>query len=270
MKKITAVLLTIVVIFGAAACTIGGIVVDVYEYRTDNYLESVGEYSPTGEVRELKIDWVAGTVRVVEGSVARITVRQVAVGEAATVNFYYRMNGKMLSVAFAKNGTKVRNMTKDLVVTVPKGTVLDKVDVSATSATVKVELDALDTLAVEAVAGGVDCKINALGRAEICTTSAGATLFAQAQKVKMETVSGTLNFATKHSLGELSLQSTSGAVNITLPTDASFTLVADTTSGKISTGPFACTVSGKRYIAGTGEATINATTVSGNVTLKAA
>ena len=271
MKKIVVLILVVMAAFGLAACNLlGGSGISIYEYKTDNYIESSGDYSPTSDVEAVSIDWVAGSVRVLEGNVSNVTVHESAVGESAKVHYYYRMSNNTLSVAFAKNGTSVSKISKDLTVTVPKGKTVD-LAIGSVAAYVHVEVDSVGRLDVDSVSGRVECKMSTLAKADVETVSGSVNMIVdRVPTASVETTSGNITLNFKQMFESLEVESVSGTVGITMPKDASFTMTASTESGRVSTGDFACTISGKRYIAGTGEATIEAETVSSNINLKAA
>ena len=271
MKKIAVLIMVVMAVLSLAACNLfGGSDVGVYEYKTDNYIESTGDYSPTSDVSVVQINWVAGNVRVVEGNVSKVNVRETAVGESAKVHYYYRVSNGTLSIAFAKNGTTVSKISKDLTVTVPKGKEID-LEVESVSATVHAELSTMGKMRVETVSGRAECKVTELNKAEFETVSGSVNMIADhVSTTSVETVSGNVSLSYKQMFQSLDVESVSGGATITMPHDASFTLDVSTESGSVSTGDYACTISGKRYIVGKGDAEIKVETVSGNVNLKKA
>ena len=218
----------------------------------------------------MQIDWVAGSVRVLEGNVGKITVRETAVGKSAEVPFCYRVSNNTLSIAFAKNGTKVAKVSKDLTVTLPKGLKVD-LDVDSVAAYVHVEASTLGKLNVETVSARVECRASTIDKVSVETTSGSVNMIVDsAPECEVETVSGNVSLNYKQMFRSLDVGSVSGGLTLTMPKDASFTMTFATETGSMSTGDFAPTISGKRYIVGTGDASIEVETVSGNVNLKSA
>ena len=268
MKKAVCILMILTAVAVLAACQSHGI--EIYSFDTRNFIEAVGDVTPTSAIDSIVIDWVAGNVTVKTGSQESVTVHETAVGSSADVPLYYKVSNSTLTIAFAKNGTQCKNLTKNLTVTVPQGRLLSALTVNSVSSTVHVDSAVTGELSVEAVAGRVECAIDRVDKVEVSTTSASVNLRANyAHELNVETVSGTLNL-TLPSFDELEIESTSGNVGLTLAKDASFTMTASSVSGHVSTGDFACTMSGKRYISGTGTSSIEVETVSGNITLKSA
>ena len=267
MKKVLCVCVILAMVLGLAACQINGVTITEYAFKTDNFVESAGDYTPTSDVSDITVDWVAGNVYVSEGTGDKLTVRETAVGESAKVHFYYRMNSSGLTVAFAKNGTRVSKITKDLTITLPKGKSVN-LHIASIAATIHVDAGRMGEVSLESVSGRVECKVPQVEHLSVESVSGPVNLISSAREIKVETVSGNVQLSCAQMFERLSVETVSGNATIDIPQDASFTLSVETVSGNVSTGPFACTVSGSRYIVGTGKATITASSTSGNVTLK--
>lgn len=268
MKKVLVLLMLLTLALPLAACHDAGL--DVYVFDTRNYIEATTDVAPTASVDEINVDWVAGNIRVVEAAQSGVTAHETAIGAAAAaVHMCYRVSGSTLSIAFAKNGTFVRKISKDLTITVPQGT-LAKLNVDTVASNVTVNADVSGKLDVDLASGAVYADLKRIDMVDVDTASGSVTLnTTYAKTVRIDTASGVVNCSFKQMFDKLEVDTGSGNVTITMPRDASFTMKADTGSGRISTGDFPCTISGNRYNVGTRAAEIDVDTGSGNITLKA-
>jgi len=270
MRKALCLGLITALIMGLCACAINVSGVDVYEYDTHDFTVATGDVAPTETIDEINIDWLAGNVHVVTGTQNTVIVHESGVGGSANVPLCYRIDGATLTIAFAEKGTKCRNISKNLTVTVPQGHLLTSLNVDSVAATVFVDAATEKDVRIDTVSGRVECSVATMSKVKIGTVSGNVNLRATSVKdVEVGTISGTLNLNLP-SIDEVEVESVSGDVNLALSRDASFTMKVDTVSGNVNTGEFACTRSGKRYISGTGKASIEVDTTSGDVTLKVA
>lgn len=271
MKKVLCIALIAALALGLFACNlINKATMETYDFETRNYTQATGDVSPTSAIDEINIDWVAGSVRVMVGTQDNITVHESGVGASASIPLCYRVNNAALSIAFAKDGTKIRNVSKTLVVTIPAEHLLTRLSVNAVAANVAVDPAVVGELNVDNVSGRVECTLNAIAKTRLNTMSGNVNLRAASTKeVEVETVSGTINLNLPI-VDEVEAKSVSGNVTLALAKDASFAMNVSTASGRVSTGDFACTKSGSRYLSGTGKIRIEVETTSGDVTLKTA
>lgn len=268
MKKAICTLMILSVLSALAACNAVG--VDIYTYDTRNFNEAIGDVSPTSDIDEIVIDWVAGFVHVVTGTQDNITVHESGVGKSASVPLCYKVNNSTMTIAFAKNGTACSNLSKNLTVTIPADKLLTALTVKAVASTVYVDSSVTERIKLEAVSGKVECNLNSVRKVDVETVSASVKVrAAYAKEVNVETMSGALSLNLP-SFEELEIETTSGDVNLALSKDASFTMTVSTVSGRLDKGDFSFTVSGNRYIHGTAgnKASVEIETTSGNVSLK--
>lgn len=268
MRKWLVTMMVALLVLPLAAC-IGNVSIEIYEYDTRNFIEATGDVTPTAALSTINVDWVAGSVRVVAGNGSGVTARESGVGESANVHLYYRVFNDTLTIAFAKNGTKVRNISKSLVITVPQSNLPSRLTVNSVAATVNVEANIQQSVQIDAVSGRVECGLDGTQEVQISTVSGNINLRLNGSKtLALHSTSGGVNLTAQSMFDDLEAATVSGSVVLTLPSDADFTMQAATVSGKISTGEFACTMSGKQYICGVGGAEMDISTTSGNISLR--
>lgn len=266
MRKIALILLVSMLVMAVAACVEGP---STYQYDTHNFNEAMGDVTPTAAVSTVEIDWVAGSVRVVNGSVSAITVHESGVGEANNIHLYYRVYNDTMTIAFAADDTNVRNISKNLTVTVPQDKPLGTLRINSVAATVHVETTVTDLLDVSGVSARMECALPGVKRVKAETTSGGINLrLGVTRELELESVSGNVNVVVQKMFDELEAETVSGNVTVTMPADAAFDMHVTTVSGRVNAGDFACTIAGKHYKCGVDGAEMEIETTSGNVNLK--
>ena len=199
---------------------------------------AVGGYSsPAKEVDRLKIAWAAGKIVIVPTDRDDITVTEELLGGDKTM--VLKKDGSTLYVEYCEDNISLsfgsnNNLKKNLYISVPQDWDCKELEIDAASATVQVE-----HLTIEEVES---------------STASGAHTFTncQVEKLKMETVSGNLDFTgsldkldfngvsaqanlvLSNQPKSIQLESVSGDLNLTLPESCGFTVDKDTVSGRVS------------------------------------
>jgi len=173
MEKTTKIILIIVSIivlcgFGIKACTnkMGDIVNSVlssgmnYEHSECYTAASTGAIAPIA--REIKIAWINGSVRVEYADTDSIRWTETYVkGEAVPQNqLHYWLDGHTLYINYfaANNENSIRNISKDLVLTLPQNWMLDELEVHAVNGDITTSVDARD-IDVESVNGSKTVRV---------------------------------------------------------------------------------------------------------------
>ena len=104
---------------------------------------------------------------------------------------------------------------------------------------------------------------------EMDTVSGGLTLSGQANRLELDGVSADMTLSLSQVPGEISSDTVSGHVQITLPADASFSAELDSVSGKLDC-QFSTSKQGDVYYCGQGGGAFSFDSVSGNVRIQKA
>ncbi len=162
---------------------------------------------------------------------------------------------------------------------------LDKLEVNTVSGTVMLSDMIVDEVGIDSVSGSVALldsqaeslridsvsgKINVAGDMKKVKTSSVSGSMAydldSCRDIRANTVSGMVLLALRETPHELKIDTTSGEVNIALPTDASCTINLDTMSGKLYLNDTA--IGDKRLTLGEGSAEFDINSMSGNVCIR--
>lgn len=222
------------------------------------------------EIDRLKIDWAAGSIVLVPAEGDEISVTEELLGADKTMvlkkdgsTLYVQYCEGALGISFGSNN----NLKKNLYIAVPQNWICRELEIDAASATVQAEFLTIQELT--------------------SSTASGSHTFTncQVEKLKMETVSGNLDFS--GSLDKLDfngvsakadvvvtnfpksidVETVSGDLNLTLPEGCGFTVDKDTVSGRFSS-ELPTTEQNGKIVYGDGSCKIDVEGVSASVHIR--
>ena len=254
MKKLVVLLFP----FLLASCSVMG----VYE-NAEKYVSGSQEYE--GELKTLNVNWVSGTVTLVEDeSAAKISVKEDnELDEGQRVYTYFHDN--TLDVQYAASGYigRIDSNQKNLVITYKPG--LEKLNVSITSGLFRANTIHANEMNVSLTSGRTEIDNVEVATINVSSTSGSVTLGnVKTQKLNSSFTSGsfTVNF---EELKEASLHGTSGYIALRLPETGGSVHVSQT-SGKTHTHRDGKLIDGT-YVFGDGSAKVDISLTSGTVEL---
>lgn len=253
--------------------------------------EGESNYSLSGEISTVKIDWVSGSVKIVKSAGDTISFSESASGgiekDEALV---YSVDGNTLNISccegFNSIGFAINTgcIDKELVLSIPVG--LRNLRIETTSAYVDIsDLGLENELYVSTTSGDVNVSSSECVSVSLNSTSGKLDFSGSCADIHASTISGKISFS--GSCGEFEADSTSGkveaaflsmpreidadtvsgAVHFGFPADASFELEYDTVSGGLDCD-FPVSMRDGDYHVGTGGAEINVDTVSGGLKIE--
>lgn len=191
----------------------GNVSIGGYWYDEADY--SVGNGSTRALVNEISIEWVAGSVTVIEGEGDEILISETYDGTDDDQKLRWKVEDGELDIQYAKPVLfkTIQAHHKDLTVTIPSSMIelLDEVHISAVSATQTISISTRE-LEIDSVSGTVDVK-------------------GSFDTVGLDTVSGNLNF--EGSVRNLDLDSVSARAMVRL-TEQADSIEIDTVSGDVT------------------------------------
>jgi len=220
-------------------------------YRYDNGSKySIGNGAvAASRVKKLEIDWVSGDVTVTYGNGNDISFSESFKGDLSEDHLLrWYLDGSTLRIKFQKSGVvKGKGESKNLEVVVPKGMILDGVDLDCVSSNFIVDVDSLE-YDVDTVSGDIDL------------SASSATV------VDVDSVSGDCTLRMLECPSKVDMDSVSGSISLWIPSNSGFTAELHTVSGKINCA-IPVTTSGKKIVAGDGRSEIDIETVSGDLNI---
>lgn len=270
---IFSVLILVLIVSLLGACL--GITVSSFiegEYEQINGSVASSGSVPAQEVNDIEIQWVSGSITVQPGDVQNIQFSENS-GLSSDDQMVWSHSGDRLIIQFCKpqfNITMFGNIStpaKDLVITVPRDWFCDELEIDSVSAQINVShLSAreADLVNVSGLCKLQDCSITDFN-AE--TISGNVVFNGQTTTMEINSVSADCTAKLESIPSNVDLESVSGDLTLTLPTECGFTMELDSVSGELIS-EFATTVKSDRYISGDGSCEITADTVSGDVRIQ--
>lgn len=280
LKIVRIVLLAILTAILIAAL-VGGILVGVFSTNysssaassQDQQLSS-GEVSAAG-VRNLTIEWVSGSITILPDDTDKITFQEsgrIRQGD----EMIWKQSGNTLTIEYHDSGWSdwhvwLRRLfgsesAKHLIVTVPKDWVCQELTIDSVSAGVQISDLTFQEIDLTIVSGRCDLSSCSVVALSMDTTSGDIHFSGTLQELDVDAVSANCSVTLTNTPRDISLDSVSGDLKLTLPESCGFTASVSSVSGHF-TSDFSTSASNGRYIYGSGEAYINANTVSGSLAI---
>ena len=218
------------------------------------YTAGNGEVSAAG-ITQLSINWVSDSVTVEYYDGNTISFSE---PEHSDLDYAlrYLVDGNELKINYCKSGLKwtlgaLRD--KDLTVYLPKGLVLDEIDIETISADVALNGLTAKEIELNAISGNINA-------------------FGSFTNINVETVSGGAEIIALTKPTSMDFETVSGRMKVYIPEDISgFTVTYDSVSGGASVNDFEVSMpQSKTYKYGDGSTRIDFESVSGNIEIKKA
>lgn len=221
------------------------------------------------DVQALKIEWVAGNVKVQPGDTDQITFQEDE-GLAEKDQLIWDLSGNCLTIHYMQPRVNIGisvEISKDLIITVPKEWICTDLEVNAVSAIVDVTGLQIDTVEFEGVSGTCnfhDCDVGAMN---IESVSGNIQFSGTMKKLDCESMSSNVTAVFFTIPSNINIESMSGDIDLTLPSDCGFRVEMDALSGDFYS-EFPTTNNNGSYIHGNEQCLINIDAMSGDVTIR--
>lgn len=242
---------------------------------------------PADRINHIEINWINGSVELKEYDGSDIKFEE-NILSSEEEKLRYITDGKNLIIQFCKSGVYTNlTLSKTLTVYVPTsayGNILST-DISSASANISLSGMRLADMKLSSVSGKImisdavagDVKADSVSgsvtvtntsasEVEIDTTSGSIDFEGSAEKIDVDSVSGSIKLTLGNCPQKIDCDTTSGKVTVILPDNDGFTAKLDTVSGNIETN-FSCEISRKRIVYKNGGADFEFDTVSGDVVI---
>ena len=249
MKRIIGIVLSVALCASLCGCMISH---RGFTYKNAKKY-SVGDASVSEKVTGIEVGWGNGDVTFVYGDGTAITASETSDKELSDeMRLHYWLDGETLRLQFCASGQKQWNdVSKQLTVTLPRGTELDEVKVATVSGGVSAEAFAVKTLEAVTVSGQVRLALT------------------EAEKVKIATTSGAVDLSLNGNAKDADIATVSGAVKLILPPETGFTVTPVSVSGKFTCG-FSTEITNGKHTAGDGALKLTLASVSGDLSIQPA
>lgn len=235
-----------------------------------NQTGSVGSADPAA-IREIKIEWISGSVTVEPGDVQEITFLESGNG-TDKYEMVWKQSGDELVIQYSKDssiagfGLHFGDGSKDLTVTVPRGWVCDSLELDTASTDLTVRDMIIREMEIDSASGTAkfeNCTVSSL---DVDTASGDVTFSGSLNELDFEAASGSFTGVLENVPNLIKMDSMSGDLALTLPEDAGFTVSLDAMSSDFSSD-FPTVKKNKSYVCGDGHCKIDVDAMSGDVSI---
>ena len=235
-----------------------------------NQTGSVGSTDPAA-IREIKIEWISGSVTVEPGDVQEITFLESGNG-TDKYEMVWKQSGDELVIQYSKDssiagfGLHFGDGSKDLTVTVPRGWVCDSLELDTASTDLTVRDMIIREMEIDSASGTAkfeNCTVSSL---DVDTASGDVTFSGSLNELDFEAASASFTGVLENVPDKVKMDSMSGGLTLTLPEDAGFTVSLDAMSSDFSSD-FPTVKKNKSYVCGDGHCKIDVSAMSGDVSI---
>ena len=237
---------------------------------TANRTGSTGSAS-ADTVRDIKIEWISGSVTVEPGDVQEITFSESGAA-ASKYKMVWKQSGDKLVIQYSKDsntvgfGLHIGEGSKDLTVTVPENWVCNDLELDTASTDLAVRgltIRDVDIDSASGTAGFENCTVSSL---DVDTASGDVTFTGSLNELDFEAASASFTGVLETVPDQVKMDSMSGDLTLTLPEDAGFTVSLDAMSSDFSSD-FPTVKKNKDYVCGDGHCKIDVDAMSGDVAI---
>ena len=235
-----------------------------------NQTGSVGSTDPAA-IREIKIEWISGSVTIEPGDVQEITFLESGNG-TDKYEMVWKQSGDELVIQYSKDssiagfGLHFGDGSKDLTVTVPRGWVCDSLELDTASTDLTVRDMIIREMEIDSASGTAkfeNCTVSSL---DVDTASGDVTFSGSLSELDFEAASASFTGVLENVPDKVKMDSMSGGLTLTLPEDAGFTVSLDAMSSDFSSD-FPTVKKNKSYVCGDGHCKIDVSAMSGDVSI---
>ena len=215
---------------------------------------TVGEASVSGEVRELDVSWLSGSVTVELTDGDAVTLREEPQPESSDARMRWKLKDGKLTVYSQKSGLTIPTRAKQLTIGIPasRAAKLQKLSLDLSAATASLPALTLRELELDSVSGSV-------------TLTGGAY-----ENLDFDSTSGALHLTPSILPQDISCDTVSGGVTLTLPENGGFSATLDSVSGDLTVDGFTGSLHGDEFVYGQGGPAYEFDSVSGDVRIRCA
>lgn len=230
-------------------------------------LSSVGSVSAQ-EVRDIEIEWAAGSITIRPGDVTEITFEE-SEGLSEKEQMVWSQKGDKLVIQFCKTrlffGVSI-DSPKDLVITVPRDWTCGELEIDAASAHVEVTDMTIGTVDFDGASGVSELENCHVDHLDVDTASGDILFSGTLTELDCDAASASCTLQLTNTPRRIDADMASGDLRLTLPEGCGFTVNLTALSGDF-TSDFPTTSRNGNHIYGDGGCIINVSALSGDVTI---
>ena len=222
---------------------------------------------PEDQLRQLKIEWAAGSIVLVPGDAETIEISE----SEGKYPMQVRQKDGKLTISYCEDsllkGFSASIGKKDLTVCLPRDLALDSLEIETASATVRINDLTVREVEIDTASGECVLENCALEKLDLDTASGDLRFSGTLEALECDAASGSVYAVLKNTPSRIDMDAASGNLDLTLPEDAGFTVKIDGMSSNF-TSDFATTTQNGRHLCGDGRCQIQMDAMSGDVIIR--
>lgn len=234
--------------------------------RGDETISSSGEVS-AAEIRNLDIDWAAGSITIRTADVSQITFTETCAEHQEPMA--WKQAGDTLKIEYHQE-VKLHlgnYASKSLLIELPRDWSCENLEIDAASADLEITDLTISKVEFDGASGQCrfeNCQVEDL---DLDTASGNVWFSGSLDTLECDAASADCDIMVSNHPRRIDMDAASGDLRLSLPADCGFSAELETLSGDFSSD-FNTTMSGGRYVCGSGETIINVSALSGDVTIE--
>ncbi len=198
--------------------------------------DHVGDGEISATIKELKINWTSGKVHIAYHSGNTIRISEKITGTVSDdMRMRWRVEGDTLTIEYDQPGFHLFSLApheKELTVTLPERFVLEKANITATSADLDIPALYADSVRLKSTSGDVRAKVTARTiKGEMTSGDMELQVMSAAEEIKLHSTSGNIILESGWDAGKTEIETTSGKIQAAVKQTEEFK--ATSTSGDI-------------------------------------
>lgn len=231
-------------------------------------------FTASAGIRDIEIQWVAGTITVQAGDVDQVTYQETEVSDS-TYKMIAREYSDDLKIIFCDENIGFsfsmfgRNIDiiKDLTITVPRDMILEGLEIDAASAEVIIRDLTIREVSLDTASGKCQLDGCGIGELDIDTASGDIHFNGSLDMLDFDAASAEFEGILTNTPRSIKVDSLSGDIDITLPSNAGFSVSTDAMNSDFSSD-FETTIRNGDYVCGDGSCKIEYSGMSGDITIR--
>lgn len=222
-------------------------------------------------VNSISIDWVSGSILIRPEDTDQITFSESHVSDEKE-KMVWKIDGDTLKLQYCRDtvhfpsfGINVQ-ISKDLVITVPRDWSCDKLEIDCASASLNVHDLTIKEVDFDGASGTCELYNCNVQEFDVDTASGDVIFTGTLQELDCDAASANCDIQVFNIPSRMDLDGASGDLKLQLPADCGFSCNLDSLSGTFQS-EFPTTISGDHHIHGDGSCRINVSAMSGDVTI---
>ena len=226
----------------------------------------------SGNIRDISIDWVAGSITILPGKNNKITISESQVS-SDKYKLIWKQSGDKLVIQYCELNWNFlginlsTDISKDLVISVPADWICNSLEIDTASARVAITDLTIGEMDIDGASGSCHFDNCTVDEIDLDTASGDVNFTGMLNVLDCDAASASITLTVTNTPRRIDIDTASGDLDLTLPENCGFSVSLDTMSGDFSSD-FPTTLTAGNYLYGDGSCRINVNAMSGDVIIR--